>query len=523
MESEILNNRGGCEILIQAAVPEIYRINAFRISGLNVNSSTREITNQLRKNQMLEKYGDVSVKQDSPFPIVPPPDNDQIRLALHRLRDPETRLIDEFFWFWPHSPESADSDEALECLSRNDIKSAENIWINNEATQTQSNVSKHNLAVLSHLQSLDYELNGQDITNDELEGYWENGFKRWKVLFAHEGFWSRLAARVREMNDPRLTTGFIKRLRESLPSAILQINAKLALNAAEKGDMTKAKHQMQLINKSGFGPEVGLSAIHRVVEPLRNRIKITCKRINDAPNTINIPFSNSQSELNAVKKLIKETKTALNILDILLPNDSPIREGAHDEIGLAALGFIISYGNKTEDDLEEALIILEDVKSIVLGESAISRVKQNYDIIKTNHESRRIYNTCFFCKTNKPDEKSLIEKPMHGEINKSYSSTTWRHLTVKVPRCEKCKKEHIKQDTIITAGVIVSIIVGISFGSLFSSFWIFFFTMVIGIVFSIRTGIKSNKTEGRSTHVLFPEIKELLAKGWTWGASPPQN
>ncbi|MET2984071.1 hypothetical protein [Aureibaculum conchae] len=519
MVSNTNNSKNGCEILIQAAVPEIYRVNAFRISGLNVNSSTREITSQLRKNQMFEKYGDVSVKNDSPFPIVPSPDNDQIRLALHRLRDPETRLIDEFFWFWPHSFDSANTDKALEFLSKNDIKSAENIWIKEEATLTESNVSKHNLAILSHLQALDYELNGQGITNSKLEEYWENAFKRWKVLFDHEGFWSRLTARVREMDDPRLTTGFIKRLRESLPSAILQINVKIALNAAEKGDIAKANRHIQFVNESGFGSDVGLRAINKVIEPVRNRIKIICKRFND------VPYTNPQTELNAGKKIIEETKTALKILDILLPDKSPIREGAHDEIGLTALGFIIAYSNKTEDDLEDALKILEDIKSIVLGESAVSRVSQNYDIIKKNYDSKRIYNTCFFCKTNKPNGKSSIEQPMHGEIEKQllYNSITWRHLTVKVPRCEQCKKEHQKEDTIITLGVIASIILGILFASLFSSFWVFVILATIGIVMSIRLGIKSNKTAGRSTFKQFPEIKELLARGWTWGASPPQN
>ncbi len=520
MVPKINSIENGCEILIRAAVPEIYRMNAFRISGLDVNSSTREITNQLRKNQMFEKYGDVSVKEDSPFPIVPSPDNDEIRLALQRLRDPETRLIDEFFWFWPHSFESTSSDEALEHLSKNEITSAESIWLNNEATLTESNVSSHNLAVLSHLQALDHELNEQDITNDKLDENWELTFKRWKVLFTHEGFWSCLTARVREMNDPRLTTGFIKRLRESLPSAILQINAKLALNAAEKGDTAKANHHIQLINKSKFGNGAALNAINRVIEPVRNRIKITCKRFND------VPYTDPKSELSAGKKLLEETKSALKILDVLLPSDSPIREGAHDEIGLAALGFIINYSNKTNDDnLEEALNTLEDIKSIVLGESAVSRVKQNSDIIKANHESKRTYNTCFFCKTNKPDKKSTIKKPMHGEIKKEYlyNTITWKHLTVKVPRCVECRKEHQKEDTIITIGVIASIIAGILFGNLTSSFWVGFIIIGIGIVISIVQGLKSTKTAGRSTFKEFPEIKELLAKGWTWGASPPQN
>lgn len=63
-----------CEILIQAATPDIYRINAFRISGLNVNATTREISTQVQKNQMMEKYGEKMDNHKSPFPIEPAPD-----------------------------------------------------------------------------------------------------------------------------------------------------------------------------------------------------------------------------------------------------------------------------------------------------------------------------------------------------------------------------------------------------------------------------------------------------------------
>lgn len=512
----------GCEILLEAAVPEIYRINAFRISGLNVNASTREITSQLKKNQMFEKYGDVSAKQGSPFPIVPSPDTDQIRQALHRLRDPETRLLDEFFWFWPHNIGSYNSDAALECLSRNDINSAESTWIDYEATVTESNVSKHNLAVLSHLQALDYEINGKDLTEDEIQKRdecWKNTFKRWKLLFDHEGFWSRLTARVRQMNDPRLTTGFVRRLRESLPSAILQINATLALNAAEKGDIVKAKRYMQLLHRSGFGNDEGLIAIKRVIEPVKNKIKIICK------SYVNDTYLDAQSKLNASSKLIKQTKNLLKILDILLPGESPLREGAHDEVALGALNIIISYVNGNGDNLEKVLKILEEITFIVLGESAGSKVRMNQNIIQKNFEYNQIYNKCYYCKENNPDDNSSVEVKMYGDVEKNYYSNqiTWRHLTVKVPRCLNCKKEHTKQNSISWIGSIISVIIGISIGSAVSNFAAFLFIAGIGIAVSISIGSSSVKIPKRSNYNEFPQIKELLEKDWTWGERPPTN
>jgi len=511
-----------CEILIEAAIPEIYRINAFRISGLNINATTRDITNQLKKNKMVEKYSDESTKQKSPFPIVPSPDTHQIRQALHRLRDPETRLIDEFFWFWPHNIAAYHSDEALECLARNDISSAESKWLEYEATVTESNVSRHNLAVLSHLQALDFELNGKNLTATEIQKrdeYWKNTFIRWKILFDHEGFWSRLTARVRQMNDPRLTTGFVKRLRESLPSALLQINATLALIAVEKGDITNAKRYIQLLHKSGFGTEASMTAIKRVVDPVRNRIKIICK------SYTNDSYPDPKSHLKASEKLINQTKKLLTILDVLLPGESPLREAAHDEVSLAALNLIISYVNNNGEDLERALKIIEEIKFLVLGESAGTRVRMNYNIIQKNYEYNLVYNRCFYCKENIPDESSAVSVNMHGDVNKNYFTRqiTWRYLKVKVPRCSNCKKEHSKRENILGLGVFISLAIGIVIGTAVHNVLAFLFVAGIGIAFSISKASLSKNIIKKNNYNEFPQIKELLEKGWKWGERPPSN
>jgi hypothetical protein len=430
------------EILIEASTPEIYKKNAFRILGLSVNACISEITSKIQKIQMLEKYGNKTEIIESPLPIVPPPDSDQIRQALHRLRDPETRIIDEFFWFWPHSIDGEIKDHALDALSRSDIKTAESLWINYEATLTESNVSRHNLAVLSHLLVLDIELNGNSLTKvkiSERDKYWKDTFKRWKHLLDHEGFWSRLTARVRQMDDPRLTTGFVKRMRESLPYAILQINASLALKAAEAGDESEAVRQIELMNNSGFGKEIVSRALKHVANPLRTRIKVICKSLSDDT------YPDKKSELEGCKKLLVQTKELLSSIDILLKDDNTIKEGAHDEVALAAMGLAISYANATED-WESVVPIFEELRKIVIGESAKNRIEKNYEIFKSNVEFDRVHNTCFFCSENKADKRSFVEVKMHGDVRTynygDYSRTTWSHITFEVPRCEKCKALH---------------------------------------------------------------------------------
>ena len=554
----------GCDILLQAATPYIYHINAFRISGLNVSATTREITNQVQKNQMFEKYGGKMDNHKSPFPIEPPPNVDKLRQALHRLRDPETRIIDEFFWFWPHSIDSEVKDHALDALSRSDIKTAESLWINYEATLTESNVSRHNLAILSHLLVLDIELNGNSLTKDKSairDKYWKDTFKRWTLLIEHEGFWSRLTARVRQMDDPRLTTGFVKRMRESLPYAILQINASLALKAAEAGDKSEVVRQIDLMNNSGFGKDVVSHALKHVVNPLRARIKVICKSY--AEET----YTDPKSELAACWRLIEQTKEILNSIDILLPDNNTIKEGAHDEVVLTIIPMAISYSNKSKDD-ESCIPIFEQLQKIVIGVSAKNRVEKNYEIFKSNIEYDRLHNTCFFCQKNKGDEKSKVKVSMHGNIRRvheiggvdipvtgTYSYlpiyTKWSYNTFEVPRCVECEQEHKKHEKqkviIYIVGFIFALVFGIIIGIFTASdddgivsglFYVAIFTMVgywpgyllsfimLKFIFFINTAIlpsSKRKIKQFSYHKEFPAIKLKLKEGWTWGERPSEN
>ncbi|MEX2409837.1 MAG: hypothetical protein WD607_00460 [Candidatus Paceibacterota bacterium] len=510
----------GCEILMQAAAPDIYRINAFRISGLNVNASTREISNQIQKNQMVEKYGGILDNHKSPFAIEPPPDIDKLRQALHRLRDPETRIIDEFFWFWPNNLDSEIKDNALDSLARNDIKTAESHWISYEATLTESNVSRHNLAVLSHLLVLDIELNGKSLKEEDIkqrDKYWKNTFKRWRLLLEHEGFWSRLTARVRQIDDPRLTTGFVKRLRGSLPYAILQINASLALKAAEVGNKLETSRQISLMKDSGFSKEVVTTVLKDTANPLRNRIKITCKSFSDKE------FPDPKEELAACKKLLEQTIPILNTIQSLLPDENTIKEGACDEVALTGVSMAISYANATED-WESVIPVFEEFRKIVIGESTSNRVERNYEIFKRNIEYDRLYNYCFFCKENKADEDAVIDKPMHGEVNKDYlhNRVTWRHLTVNVPRCNECKKQHNTVDSYTWGIGVLGIIIGIiCWANIYEGgAWASAIISGTGFLIGHLIGTSQCKTSLYKDYKEFPKIKELISQGWTWGSEP---
>ena len=517
------------KILMQAAKSDLYKTNAFRISGLPIDATTRDISLQIDRIRMMKKYGGKITKSEGPFPLNPPPDSDNMREALQRLRDPERRLIDEFFWFWPHIIGQGKSDNALQAISSNNINKAKEIWIKHETMSSESNVSMHNLAVLSHLQALDLESEDNstsiNVKDKKMRDYyWLESLKRWKTLLNHEGFWKRLAERVIQLDDPRLTTGTVKRIRETLPVSLLFINANLAVKAAESGNNSEAKRHMKIIKDSGFDNAVIESALAKAITSIRNRIKTICNSADEEGD------ENPEKCIIIAEKVIIQTKKLLSILNVILPTDSPIRIGAHDEVALSTLGNIITFGNKTEK-WKKPYELVKKILEIAISESARSRIQMNHDTIKSNYESDKSYGTCFFCKENTPDETASIDQPMHGEVHNNGYQITWRHLSIEVPRCSSCKKIHITTTTIATISFFIFLVLGIVlFSSILDEDQWFIGLVGCGIISSIAAWIGFALTRSKfpdhikpkSDESNFPPIQELIKKGWAFGEKPSE-
>src|SRR2546423_4842247 len=112
------------DVLLRALKPDLYRVNAFRLAQLPGTASQRDISRRLEKLTMLAKLGGGVEQPRGPLALAPAPDVDAVRHAIERLRDPETRLLDEFFWFWPETPAAETPDEALAALDRGDVAAA---------------------------------------------------------------------------------------------------------------------------------------------------------------------------------------------------------------------------------------------------------------------------------------------------------------------------------------------------------------------------------------------------------------
>src|SRR5688572_27031454 len=102
-----------CKPLLDACSPRVYRNNAFRITGLPVDASTRDIKRRIDDLRAAEEMGGGADEHSHAFALDPIPSLEDIREAARRLQDPERRLIEEFFWFWPMEWGKGKSDLAL--------------------------------------------------------------------------------------------------------------------------------------------------------------------------------------------------------------------------------------------------------------------------------------------------------------------------------------------------------------------------------------------------------------------------
>ena len=207
---------------------------------------------------MLKELGQKVSAQNSAMALVPPPSHEDIREALEKLKDPEKRFIDEFFWFWPEEFGQSKNDPALQALSQGRLKTALEIWQKKYQQSPPDIVATHNIAVLVHAKALDLDNSSleEGVTEKQksLDATgWEAVHSAWGKLLVSDPFWEIVKNRAQQLNEPALNSGFVKLLRASLPEALANINAKLAVSFADLGLTEHVSFHCGLLHRSYRG------------------------------------------------------------------------------------------------------------------------------------------------------------------------------------------------------------------------------------------------------------------------------
>ena len=365
-------------MLLEACTAEVFVNNIFKITGLAVDVTPREIAKQMAERKLRAELGQ-SLAQPGPslFGREKLPSIQSIRDAEQKLREPELRLVHELFWFWPIDPGGSQVDPALRALAAGDTGTAEKLWKAAENSADRRVAATHNLAVRRHLTALNLERHwnsdkADNKARETLTTYWLSALKRWDLLMADRSFWEIVAQRARALDDPRLTTAFVTSIRDTLPSAIAGINAMLILKHLQSNaDDLVAIHarlmngsRLILTRPSGFSDLV----LTKAKAKIREHIKAAQVHLDSQPTTA----IEAARDLVAILQRYSKLFSVLGIADTSGANDI-LDEGAGICMNCAVMS------NRETNDEAAFVEVFERIQMIVKGPEAKEWARKNLE------------------------------------------------------------------------------------------------------------------------------------------------
>ena len=314
------------------------------------------------------------------FPLAPPPTTEQIRDALARMKEPEHRLVDEFFWYWPEKFGSSKEDISIQALLAGDAQKAIEVW--GERESEGSFAAQHNLAIMFHMFAVDwtnhhvaYELDaGRDET---IMSYWRDSFERWEVLVDSDELWEVLKDRVRSLEDEALTTGFVRRMRRLLPQALDRVNAEAALKFAEQGRMDWAKFHVDFMRQTNQGQDDVESTAELVLTPIRKRVDQQLKS------------AQTQSErkpdqgTQLASDLMIASTPLMGIYDLFHGDEAHQRNDLFDSVAETVANLLVAHQKATGDN-QTFVELLKQALQFASGMHIRERLMRNIAIGENN-------------------------------------------------------------------------------------------------------------------------------------------
>jgi DNA-binding response OmpR family regulator len=378
-----------CKPLLDAATKDLFRKNAFRITGLSVDATVRRISKHERDVMVFVDVGQDPHTERAAFPMKPPPNQQDFRDAFQKLKDPEKRLIDEFFWFWPEEFGNSESDLAIQALAKGDTKTAMEIWAASENDEASGITAKHNLALVYHVSALDWE--NYSVKNEiaeerrqKITEYWKGAFNRWERLAIDDRFWDKVTALIRQLNEPdRLPTGFARRMRATLPEALDKINAELAVAFAESGKIELARLHIRFMRETNQGLDNVEKTAELVLTPASNRLKEQIKSARDRGE------KKPPEAAKVALELFGQAGQTLNLFDLFFAKDNELRNDLFDEVASVCNRLQIVYYKETGDD-KTCLEILKAILPFATSTDLRQLIEKDISETCTRLESKKL-------------------------------------------------------------------------------------------------------------------------------------
>lgn len=335
----------------------ILQNNPYRQLGVYSNSPTKErLANHNRMKAFLKVGKSVSFPLDMPQYLSSINRTEaSVADAEAKLTLPKDQILYAQFWFMKATP----LDEvAFNHLFAGEIKKAEEIWQKREC--------------LSALQNL--------IVCALIRNKYDSAILYAEVLYGNKQYLNQFVSTI-------IGTGGNFDV-SSLAFSFLDILC----------DEIGASKLLPFITNSSWKEHIGEKAVKPLVDSIQEAINIAQKTKGKGSN----------ARLNAGEALRKNTRNAILLLKGFLSTEDLQYQMIADKLGLEILQCAIDYFNDSEepDSAHKAMSLLRYAKSIVVGQMAKDRCKENVDILQ------RIIDNL------PPSEVSEEDRAIHEELRK---------------------------------------------------------------------------------------------------------
>ena len=334
----------------------LYRNNVFGVTGLPVDASPGQIRRRREEADLAARLAAPTNSRDGGSAQ----DTEAVRAAFESLGNPVTRLAHELLWLWQDDGAGPDG------------------------------LSEHSAGIRDHRAALEREcsldpMDPESAEAAELDPVWKRGLAAWAAVLSSEDLWAWAKGRVREIDDPRLTTGTVRRLRNRLPLLVLGVHAALAIRGTEHGPDATDRH-LRLVDESPFDGEVVDEALRDAIRPAERRIRDECE---SAERKVS-PQSSELVEIGA--GLLERTAGPLRTVTAL--------HGESEPLTLALRGQIADLANRCGVTHYEAgggvevVPLLRQARLLAADRALIELITTNIDVIERSDLVRSVEGFC---------------------------------------------------------------------------------------------------------------------------------
>jgi hypothetical protein len=234
---------------------------------------------------------------------------------------------------------------------------------------------------------------------------WREAYDHWRAVLGEKAFWDRLRHHIGQRKERQIRPEVVERIRDGLAVSLLGVNARLALQAAERDGDAEIRRHREVMERAKLGEAAVEAAVHLAVHPARTHVRIL---VQTAKGLLSSDQSGSGTGGDA--RLLSISQSAVQQIE-------------------GILRFVTARADRAvfQDDLDFFRKAL-------------------------------LHSCCWFCRSNARANGCAVGVELHAVTSRTSEEIRWEHLTVAVPRCSRCSVHHqrwafFKAARVLPAGV----------------------------------------------------------------------